>query len=538
LAIDLEKLVVQLSADIRSYDRELARATGLTNNRMRAVERRHQAAVKKINQIWSTAGNGVGKLAGALGVGIGIDEAKKLVDAATGIRNALRVAGLEGEQLNSVYEQLFATAQKYSVPIESLVQLYGRLSVTASELSVKQEQLKQFSDAVALSLKVGGTSTQEASGALMQLSQALGGGVVRAEEFSSLLEGAPTILQAAARGISEAEGSVAKLRKIMLDGELSSRALFDGIIIGSQQMEPKLAGTQSTISQRLIRLGNSLVDAAGKFDESAKAGEFFGNAIDEMVDSINAVNFDGLISEVQRVIQVFTDGYDAAKSFFDRAGAATGADRIGEFVTGGKAQESYLGGLVKVTSTRATQKRIEDAFDQVQQNNGDLTADLIRQRIAAQDKAVSKGGRLPAGPSTQPISIKDPLYRAVSDDKKSGSKTVRQTADGRFENDIQAIRDRTAALIEEQKIVGLSYQEQEQRRMSLDLEQSALADLREEARRKGQTDLENIKLSDEQRAKIEAANLRSSSKKTSRQRVNFTTLSNQARSTPLLAQKI
>ncbi|MGI2036412.1 tape measure protein [Rhizobium panacihumi] len=89
---------------------------------------------------------------------------------------------------------------------------------------------------------------------------------------------------------------------------------------------------------------------------------------------------------------------------------------------------------------------------------------------------------------------------------QSGKKTsVKQTADSRFDADIQAVRDRTAALIEEQSIIGLTYREQEKRRMALDLEQTALADLREEARRKGQTDLENIKLSADQRAKIDEA---------------------------------
>jgi len=67
------------------------------------------------------------------------------------------------------------------------------------------------------------------------------------------------------------------------------------------------------------------------------------------------------------------------------------------------------------------------------------------------------------------------------------------------------VRDRTAALIEEQKILGLTYQEQEKRRMALDLEQTALADLREEARRKGVTDLESIQLSAAHRAKIDEA---------------------------------
>ncbi|OWK26572.1 hypothetical protein AJ87_05810 [Rhizobium yanglingense] len=81
---------------------------------------------------------------------------------------------------------------------------------------------------------------------------------------------------------------------------------------------------------------------------------------------------------------------------------------------------------------------------------------------------------------------------------------MKATSDSRFDQDIQAVRDRTAALIEEQQITSLTYRDQERRRMALDLEQTALADLREEARRKGQTDLENIQLSEQQRAKIAA----------------------------------
>ncbi|MGB5905745.1 MAG: phage tail tape measure C-terminal domain-containing protein, partial [Xanthobacteraceae bacterium] len=93
----------------------------------------------------------------------------------------------------------------------------------------------------------------------------------------------------------------------------------------------------------------------------------------------------------------------------------------------------------------------------------------------------------------------------AADARRSGEgKKVARTADSRFDQDIQGVKDRTAALIEEQKIVGLDTEKQEARRLALDLEQSALKRLREEARQKGVTDLDSIKLSDEQRAKIEA----------------------------------
>lgn len=82
------------------------------------------------------------------------------------------------------------------------------------------------------------------------------------------------------------------------------------------------------------------------------------------------------------------------------------------------------------------------------------------------------------------------------------TKVGRRTAGDRFREDIQSVRDRTQALAEEQAMMGQSIAAQESRRVALDLEQRALADLREEARRKGETDLANINLAPDQVAAI------------------------------------
>lgn len=86
------------------------------------------------------------------------------------------------------------------------------------------------------------------------------------------------------------------------------------------------------------------------------------------------------------------------------------------------------------------------------------------------------------------------------DGTKSGSK--KKTADDRFDNLLQGIRDRTEAMRIEAEVTGLVYQEQEKRRMALELEQEALKIVREEARKKGDQDWQNAKLSPEQIAKI------------------------------------
>ncbi len=86
--------------------------------------------------------------------------------------------------------------------------------------------------------------------------------------------------------------------------------------------------------------------------------------------------------------------------------------------------------------------------------------------------------------------------------RRGGGRSQRLTADDRINENIQSIRDRTAALEQEASMLGLSFEEQQRRKVALDLEQQALKQLREEAIRKGQTDLDSIKLSPDQVAAI------------------------------------
>lgn len=79
----------------------------------------------------------------------------------------------------------------------------------------------------------------------------------------------------------------------------------------------------------------------------------------------------------------------------------------------------------------------------------------------------------------------------------------RRTADDRFSEDIKAIQARTQALAMERGLLGATYEEQIKRNTAFDLEQKALKEVREEARRKGYQDWQNAQLSEDQKKKID-----------------------------------
>lgn len=323
-ATNIERLIVNLEARTVAYERALNKAMGVTNQRLGQMERRASRAGANIS-------GALGRVF-AIGVsGAALRGAQQLIDASIRVENSLKVAGLAGEELNQVYDRLFASAQRNAAPLESLVELYSRASLVQKELGVSTEELLGFTDHVAVALRVSGKSASEASGALLQLSQALGSGVVRAEEFNSILEGALPIAQAAAAGLEEAGGSVAKLRSLVVDGKVSSEAFFRAFEAGSVILEEKVAGAELTVSQQFVRLTNVLIKTAGQFDSATGTSEALGKALGVLADAIE--NVGNFFEENEPAIRTFTGvladmlGYATALADVLPKAVARGADQ-------------------------------------------------------------------------------------------------------------------------------------------------------------------------------------------------------------------
>lgn len=210
-------------------------------------------------------------------------------DSWTRFSNSLKVAGLEGSNLVTVQNALFESAQKNGVALEPLAQLYGRASQSAKELGASQADLLKFTNGITAALRVQGGDASAASGALMQLSQALSSGTIRAEEFNSINEGARPILEAVAAGNSKFGGSVAKLRQYMLDGKLTSAEFFESFNRGSAMLEDKAAKAPLTVAASLNLLTNAMAKFIGETDASLSASERLSLGIQKIAENLDTL---------------------------------------------------------------------------------------------------------------------------------------------------------------------------------------------------------------------------------------------------------
>lgn len=286
---DLEPLVLDIMARTDKLERAMKSARSQFTTDADRMQRASMELRRRIETDSSSISSSLKGLAGSLGAYFSGRELVGIIDKFTQFQNKLRVAGVAAEDMKGVQDRLFASAQKYGVELGALGGLYGSLATASKELGVSQEQVFRLTDSVSAALKVQGGSAEEASGALMQLGQALRGGKIQAEEYNSLLDGLFPLLEAAASGSDRFGGSVGKLTALVKDGKVSSREFFDAILNGSDILEKRAAASAITLSGAYTTLTNALTVYVGQAAQSSGAQAALTQGIKALADNLDTL---------------------------------------------------------------------------------------------------------------------------------------------------------------------------------------------------------------------------------------------------------
>lgn len=290
---DTARIQRELDARLRAIERRYGMAGATAARGFNAGQRQMVDESKRVETEMKGSADRIAaslrRVAGIIAAGFSAREVVQMSDTYKRFSNQLRVAGVEGAALNQVQEALYASAQRNGVQIEALSTLYGRAAQAASSLGASQEDLLKFTDGVTNALRIQGGDPAAASGALLQLSQALQSGTVRAEEFNSVNEGAFPILQAVAAGSERFAGSVGKLRAAVVDGKVSSEEFFRAFLNGSQTLEERASKAALTTAQGFTALQNALTRYIGESDQALGASALLGSAIGKVADNIDTL---------------------------------------------------------------------------------------------------------------------------------------------------------------------------------------------------------------------------------------------------------
>lgn len=242
----------------RGVDRTRTQLNGLNG-----AARRTQQDLRAMSGEAQFATNGINRLtmaATGLASALAVDQVIKYADSWANTTNKLVNATKAGEQLADVTQRVFDTAQASAGGLQATAQLYGRLEASTRSLLKTGDEVASIVETINKAYGVSGATAAEAAGSVVQLSQAFGSGVLRGEEFNSVNEAAPRLMQALADSLGVTRGA---LRELATEGKLTSDVLVKAFQQQAAKIDAEFNKMQTTFEQKGVMAANNLAAAFG-----------------------------------------------------------------------------------------------------------------------------------------------------------------------------------------------------------------------------------------------------------------------------------
>ena len=149
---------------------------------------------------------------------------------------------------------LFEISQRTTASLEATTQAFVSTKRALAEMGVTTNQTLKFTETLNKAMAVGGVNAESQKSALLQLSQALGSGVLQGDEFRSIAENAPIILDVVAEYMGK---SRAEIKKLASDGKITSKVLFEAISGASGKISAKFDEMPMTFGQAMQQMENA-----------------------------------------------------------------------------------------------------------------------------------------------------------------------------------------------------------------------------------------------------------------------------------------
>lgn len=163
-------------------------------------------------------------------------------------------AGSTGDYKTAL-ETSLEYANKVGVATDDFIQSASRLRTLAPDVVSNYDDAAKFTKLLDMNMISTGASTQEASSAMRQITQALGKGVVNGDELNSIMENAPQIARMLAKHLNV---SVGELKQLGKEGKISGQDLYDTVLENAASIEEQFASMPVTADRAWNAIRNTI----------------------------------------------------------------------------------------------------------------------------------------------------------------------------------------------------------------------------------------------------------------------------------------
>ena len=209
-------------------------------------------------------------------------------DEYTGAASKIRGMTEDVAQQQRLQDQLYQSAQLTATGYGEVAGLYQQVGKAATTNGRTLEDAASIVDTINKGIKASGATAAGSSAALTQLAQALGSGRLRGEEFNSVIEQAPFLIDVIGKSLGKNRG---ELRKMAEAGQLTSKVVL-------RAFEQQKGAVDDAFAKRLPQIGDLFTRLRNR--ASKELALMF--ARKDVAEGLRSI-FDGLSTALVGVIQ-------------------------------------------------------------------------------------------------------------------------------------------------------------------------------------------------------------------------------------------
>ena len=271
-----------MNETIRNFHADVKAGFEAVGNQVQQASEKARAEVGKIGSSLS----GLTKLLAGLATAGFAKSVLDTADAMQSINSQVRqVTSSETEYL-AVQRQLLDTANNTRASLESTASLYVSTSRALKDYGYTQQEILKFTEATNNAMTIGNVGAQQQAAALMQLSQALGSGVLQGDEFKSIADAAPILLDTIAEYMGK---SRTEIKKLGSEGQLTADVIFKAISGASEKLGEQAAKIPMTMGKALTVFSNNWQSMVSKLMNDSGTMSGIASIIKLIADNLTLV---------------------------------------------------------------------------------------------------------------------------------------------------------------------------------------------------------------------------------------------------------
>lgn len=288
------------------------------------------------------------------------------------LKNAV---GTTGDYTSSL-ETSLKYANEVGVTTDDFIQSAARLRTLAPEVVTNYGDAAKFTKLLDMNMVSTGASTQEASSAMRQITQALGKGIVNGDELNSIMENSPQIARMLAKHLN---ASVGELKQLGKEGKISGQDLYDTVLENADAIEKQFHAMPVTAD----RAWNSIKNTVGA--RSAEASTALSTNLGK---ALTAISSSGMTDTFGEMLAGFVPLSNAAAKL-----ATTFVDQLAPAVNNAfnvQQVEQFLSPLTNLISLNSQNVNLLSSLVDMLKTVGVIGATAFSLMVATNDRFASR----------------------------------------------------------------------------------------------------------------------------------------------------